>query len=101
MNTDVEKQEITMNSPEMQNLITAMLERSETIKKRNEMTRESFHKWFCQIIVIIADKMGYYIKNVVIEIPLDLIYSFGKGFSNGMQRAKESSFRYIDRHKEE
>lgn len=101
MSTGVEKKEVTFDSPEMQDLLTAVLERSETIQKRDEMTKASFRDWLCQIIVAIADQMGYYIRNLVIDIPLDMIYGFKKGFSNGLKRAKESSYRYKDNHKEE
>ncbi len=101
MNTDAEKREVTIESPEIQGIISELLERSETIKKRDEMTKESFREWFCHVIVVVADKMGYYIRNLVVDIPLDMLYSFRKGFSTGLKRAKESSCRYKDSHKEE
>ncbi|MDO4334179.1 MAG: hypothetical protein Q4C58_16055 [Eubacteriales bacterium] len=96
MATIDEKRAVTLESPEIQDLLSEVMSRSETIKKREELSVESFRDWFCEIIEIIASKMGYVIQNLK-EIPLDFAYSFGKGFSAGMENAKKNSYRYRDK----
>ena len=82
--SDSVKKEVTVESPEIQQLLDEVLNRSETIKKRNELSEESFRDWLCRTIEIIAEKMGYIISNLK-EIPLDIGYSFGKGFKAGIE----------------
>ena len=67
--SDSVKKEVTVESPEIQQLLDEVLNRSETIKKRNELSEESFRDWLCRTIEIIAEKMGYIISNLK-EIPL-------------------------------
>lgn len=50
-------------------------------------------------IEIIAEKMGYIISNLK-EIPLDIGYSFGKGFKAGIEKSRQNSYRYKDRKKQ-
>ena len=40
--SDSVKKEVTVESPEIQQLLDEVLNRSETIKKRNELSEESF-----------------------------------------------------------
>lgn len=96
MDTNDEKKEVTIETPEIQDLISEVMSRTEIIRKREELSAESFRDWLCEIIEIIAGKMGYVIQNLK-EIPLDFAYSFGKGFSAGMENAKKNSYRYKDK----
>ena len=52
--SDSVKKEVTVESPEIQQLLDEVLNRSETIKKRNELSEESFRDWLCRTIEIIA-----------------------------------------------
>lgn len=97
--SDSVKKEVTVESPEIQQLLNEVLNRSETIKKRNELSEESFRDWLCRTIEIIAEKMGYIISNLK-EIPLDIGYSFGKGFKAGIEKSRQNSYRYKDRKKQ-
>ena len=55
--SDSVKKEVTVESPEIQQLLDEVLNRSETIKKRNELSEESFRDWLCRTIEIIAEKI--------------------------------------------
>ncbi|MBQ2633257.1 MAG: hypothetical protein IJF88_01590 [Oscillospiraceae bacterium] len=97
VNEIIDKKELSFDSPEIQELFADVMARSEAIKKRQELSDYSFRVWICEVITAIANKMGYVVRNLIIEIPADLAYSFKKGFSAGIDKAKKNSYRYTDK----
>ena len=91
-----DKKEITVDSPEFQSLLDEVMSRTETLKQREQLSEESFRTWVCGVIKMVADRMGYVILNLI-EIPLDLCYSFKEGFLEGAKRARENSYRNRNR----
>ena len=89
---------ITFESPEFQSLLSEVMRQKEAVTKMEEMTEESFRDWLCDIITILADRLGYVIQNLR-EIPMDMAYSFNKGFKNGRERARQNSYRSRDKDK--
>lgn len=88
-----EKQPITFESPEFKSLLSEVMNQSEAIQMRETLSEESFRDWLCEVIACLADKLGYFVQNLK-EIPMDMAYSFKKGFQSGRERAKQKSYRY-------
>lgn len=88
-----EKRPITFDDPEFKSLMSEVMNQSEAIKKREALSEESFRDWLCEVIAVLAEKLGYVIQNLK-EIPLDMAYSFNKGFQAGRERARQNSYRY-------
>lgn len=91
-----EKRPITFEDPEFKNLMSEIMSQSEAIKKRKTMSEESFRDWLCDIIAVLADRLGFVVQNLK-EIPMDMLYSFNKGFNAGRERAKQKSYRNRNR----
>lgn len=90
------KRSITFESPEFQSLLSEVMKQKEAATKIEELTEESFRDWLCDIIAILADRLGYVIQNLK-EIPMDMVYSFNKGFQKGRERARQNSYRNRDK----
>lgn len=90
------KQSITFDSPEFQDLLSEVMNQKTAIIKRDELSEASFRVWLCDVISALADKLGYVIQNLK-EIPMDMVYSFNKGFQAGRERARQNSYRYRDK----
>lgn len=90
-----DKHPITIEDPEFKILFCEVINQSEAIRKRETLSEESFRAWLFDVIATIADKLGYVIQNLK-EIPLDMAYSFNKGFQAGRERAKQNSYRRKD-----
>ncbi|MBQ9886650.1 MAG: hypothetical protein IJM37_07325 [Lachnospiraceae bacterium] len=84
--------EITIESPEFQAMYEEISKRAEAIRKREELSEESFRKWICEAVETLAKKMGYHIQNIY-EFTLDMEYSFKKGFNAGREAARKNSYR--------
>lgn len=91
-----DRPELTFQSPEIQNLLADIMEQSNAIKKREELSADSFRLWLCETITAIAQRLGYTVRNLLIDIPADIAYSFGKGFKAGVEKARRNSYRYRD-----
>lgn len=88
-----DKRPITFEDPEFKSLMSEIMKQSEAIQKRDTLSEDSFRDWLCEVIVVLADKLGFIIQNLK-EIPMDMAYSFNKGFQAGRERAKQNSYRY-------
>lgn len=99
MNTKGPIKEVTLDSDIAQDIITELSHRAETLKKREELSQESFHDWFCETLKIIANGLGFAIANIA-EITMDFAYSFKEGFREGVNKAKKNSYRYRMQHKD-
>lgn len=86
------RQPINFESPEFQDLLSEVMNQKEAINKRKELSEVSFRDWLCDVIAILADKLGYIIQNLK-EIPMDMAYSFSSGFQAGRERAHQNSYR--------
>ncbi len=87
---------ITIDSPEFQDLYNELSQRADTMRKREELSDESFRVWFCNAIKDFAANLGYQIQNLY-EFSLDVGYSFKKGFKAGREQAKRNSIRYKEK----
>ena len=96
-NNDNSLKIVSSDSPEIKGIIEDIMAQSSAIKKREELSSASFRAWLCEVVTIVAEKMGYIVRNLFIEIPADIAYSFGKGFSAGVERAKQNSYRYHEK----
>lgn len=90
---------ITPYDPEMDAILSELYNRTETIKEREKLSQESFKTWLMIQIQDIASKLGYVVVGLS-EFIKDLGYSFNKGFQEGRKKARENSYRYNDRKKD-
>lgn len=84
--------DITIESPEFKALYDEVAQRAEAIRKREELSDNSFRDWICDAIRILAEQLGYHIQNLY-EFTLDMADAFATGFEAGRRRAKENAYR--------
>ena len=84
---------ITIDSPEFQQMYKEVSELAEAKRKREELSDTAFRDWICTAIEELAHLLGYHIQNLY-EFTLDMGYSFKKGFEAGREDARKRSLRY-------
>lgn len=84
---------ITIDSPEFQQMYKEVSELAEAKRKREELSDTAFRDWMCAVIEELGRLLGYHILNLY-EFTLDMGYSFKKGFAAGREEARKRSRRY-------
>ncbi len=84
--------DITIESPEFQEMYEEISALAETKRKREMLSEDSFRTWLCSAIQLLAAQLGYCIQNLY-EFTMDMSYSFKKGFEAGRDKARKKSIR--------
>ncbi len=83
---------ITTSDPEFTDILRELSVQGDAIRKRRELSEDSFRLWLYSAINEIADRLGYVLQNAV-EFVRDMADGFQKGIAEGRERARSSSIR--------
>ena len=87
------KNNITIQSPEFQQMLNEVSELAEAKRQRELLSDTAFRDWICMAIEEFARMLGFHIQNLY-EFTLDMGYSFKKGFDAGREEARFRSLRH-------
>lgn len=87
---------ITTLDPEFAEILRELDAQGDAVRKRRELSEESYRLWLYSALKEIATGLGYVIQNMA-EFFRDMGDGFRTGFAEGRERAKQNSIRARNR----